>query len=192
MAQKANKILNDFDKIVKAVWEGEIQEEYDAWLIPEESVLHSSVYFHLRKNLGRLKRYNDRIFVYFKMPFKDSGKNNHHVDIALVILKKRKEEPKELLAAIEIKHYDFHQNSAGLEKDFDNLLALKKGVYYRYAVGGNKLRAKRAYHLYLIEKNDCKLNSSLENKKRALEEAHYCRFFHGGDDISFECIEVTS
>jgi hypothetical protein len=57
-----------------------------------------------------------------------------------------KEAPVDLLAVIEVKHYDFHANSIGINKDLDHLEALQKGIYYPYKPT-RKLRATSAYFL---------------------------------------------
>ena len=90
------------------------------------------------------------------MPFlttmKGKGKKNSRVDLAVVILDEEKETTIGLLAVIEVKHYDFHANSIGINKDLDHLEALRKGIYYPYANSSTKLKARRAYFLYLVDK----------------------------------------
>jgi hypothetical protein len=39
----------------------------------------------------------------------------------------------DLFAVIELKHYDYHANSIGIQKDLDHLEALRKGIYYPYS-----------------------------------------------------------
>jgi hypothetical protein len=46
------------------------------------------------------------------------GKKNPRVDLAVVLLDEDKETPKDLLAVIEVKHYDRHANSIGVNNLF--------------------------------------------------------------------------
>jgi len=66
------------------------------------------------------------------MPFSTTmsgeGKKNLRVDLAVAILDEDKEAPIDLLAVIELKHYDIHYNSIGIKKDLDHLEALRKGI----------------------------------------------------------------
>ena len=83
-----------------------VKKEYDNGRILEESNLHSTVYFHLRKLIESSGK--RKLFVYSEMPFSTTmsgeGKRNPRVDLAVAILDK--ETPIDLLAVIELKHYD--------------------------------------------------------------------------------------
>jgi hypothetical protein len=74
-----------------------------------------------------------------------------------------KEAPVDLLAVIEVKHYDFHANSIGINKDLDHLGALRKGIYYPYKPT-RKLRARSAYFLYLVDEGQITFNPRLKRK----------------------------
>ena len=88
------------------IWLKVVKEEYDQSRILEESNLHSTVYFHLRKLIESSGK--RKLFVYSEMPFsttmRGEGKKNPRVDLAVAILDK--ETPIDLLAVIELKHYD--------------------------------------------------------------------------------------
>lgn len=100
----ASDLLTEIDNWICDIWKKEVSKEYNSNKIAQESVLHSSLYFHLRKKIKRLKR-NNRLFVYFNMPFKDSltKKYNNYpsVDLAVVILEEKSWYPKDLLSVIE-------------------------------------------------------------------------------------------
>jgi hypothetical protein len=104
-----------------------------------------TVYFHLRKLIESSKSKKTKPFIYSEMPFSTAiggeGKKNPRVDLAVVILKK--ETLIDLLAVIEVKHYDFHANSIGIQKDLDHSETLRKGIYYPYSKSPTKLRARR-------------------------------------------------
>jgi len=131
----ANQLLTEIDKWICDIWKNEISKEYNSNKIAQESVLHSSFYFHLRTKIESIKTH-DQLLVYFNMPFKDNMVKKYHnypsVDLAVIMLKKDEWYPKELLSVIELKHYDYHSNSAGINKDLDHLEALRKGIYYPY------------------------------------------------------------
>jgi len=84
----------------------------------------------LRKLIESSERRKARPFVYSEMPFsttiRGEGKKNPRVDLAVVILDEEKETPIDLLAVIELKHYDYHANSIGIQKDLDHLEALRR------------------------------------------------------------------
>jgi hypothetical protein len=124
------------------------------------------------------------------MRFKNDLSNNRqfHVDLAIVILEKHNGEPKEILSVIEFKHYPRHQNAKGIQNDFQHFQALKKGVYYNYMEAERKLKAKKAYFLYLVEEGNIKLNKQLENKRKKLKKGHYLKCLKGEKNISSEYI----
>jgi len=62
----------------------------------------------------------------FSTTIRGEGKKNPRVDLAVVILDEEKETPIDLLAVIELKHYDYHANSIGIQKDLDHLEALRR------------------------------------------------------------------
>jgi hypothetical protein len=90
-----------------------------------------------------------------------------------------------LLAVIEIKHYDYHTNSIGINKDLDHLEALRKGIYYPYKPT-RKLIPKRAYFLYLVDEGQIFFNSTLQRKINRLKQDGYLKVFLGyGDKDEF-------
>jgi hypothetical protein len=161
-----------------------VKKEYDKGRILEESNLHSTVYFHLRKSIEGFG--NRNLFVYSEMPFtttvKGKGKNNPRVDLAVVILDEDKEVPIDLLAVIELKHYDYHSNSIGVNKDLDHLEALRKGIYYPYAESPRKLKASRAYFLYLVDEGEISFDAGLRRKMDRLKQDGYLKVFLGGGE----------
>lgn len=110
----------EIDSRMRHIWLKVVKKEYDNGTILEESNLHSTVYFHLRKLIESSQSKKTKPFIYSEMPFsttmKAKGKKNPRVDLAVVILKK--ETPIDLLAVIELKHYDFHANSIGVNNLF--------------------------------------------------------------------------
>ena len=110
------------------------------------------------------------------------GKKNPRVDLAVVILDEAKETPINLLAVIELKHYDIHYNSIGANKDMDHLEALRKGIYYPYSDSPTKLRARKAYFLYLVDEGKISFNASLRRKIERLKENRYLKVFLGYGD----------
>jgi len=65
-----------------------VKKEYYNGRILEESNLHSTVYFHLRKLIERSGK--RELFIYSEMPFssttKGKGEKNPRVDLVVVIL----------------------------------------------------------------------------------------------------------
>jgi hypothetical protein len=100
--------LEEIDSWMRYIWLKVVKKEYERSRILEESNLHSTVYFHLRKLIESSGK--RKLFVYSELPFSTtmSGehKKNPRVDLAVVILDQDKETPIDLLAAIELKHYD--------------------------------------------------------------------------------------
>lgn len=121
-------------------------------------------------------------FLYSEMPFSRTisgeGKRNPRVDLAIVILDEGKEAPIDLLAVIELKHYDYHVNSIGINKDLDHLQTLRKGIYYPYKPI-KKLVPRRAYFLYLVDEGKILWNSSLKRKMDRLKRDGYLKVFLG-------------
>ena len=103
-------MMEEIDSWMWHIWLKIVKEEYERSRILEESNLHSTVYFHLRKLIesskGEAKK--TKPFIYSEMPFstkmRSEGKKNPRVDLAVAILDK--ETPIDLLAVIELKHYD--------------------------------------------------------------------------------------
>ena len=155
-----------------------VKKEYNNGRILEESNLHSTVYFHLRRLIEGSGK--NKLFVYSEMPFsttiKSKGKKNPRVDLAIVILDK--ETPIDLLAVIELKHYFSHANSIGINKDLDHLEALGKGIYYPYKPT-RKLIPSRAYFLYLVDKGKISFDSTLQRKIDRLRQDGYLKVFLG-------------
>ena len=100
--------LREIDSWMEHIWLKVVKEEYDSSRILVESNLHSTVYFHLRKLIESSGK--RKLFVYSEMPFSTTmggeGKKNPRVDLAVVILDEDNETPIDLLAVIELKHYD--------------------------------------------------------------------------------------
>ena len=107
------------------------------------------------------------------------GKKNARVDLAVIILKN--ETPIDLLAVIELKHYDSHTNSIGINKDLDHLEALRKGIYYPYKPT-RKLIPSRAYFLYLVDKGKISFDPTLQQKIERLKKNGYLKVFLGYGD----------
>jgi len=175
-------ILEEIDLWMRHIWLKVVRKEYDTGRILEESNLHSTVYFHLRKLIESSKSKKAKPFIYSEMPFsrtiRGEGKKNPRVDLAIVTLDEDKETPLDLLAVIEVKHYDFHANSIGINKDLDHLEALRKGIYYPYKPT-RKLIASRAYFLYLVDKGQISWNSSLKRKMDRLKQDGYLKVYLG-------------
>ena len=102
--------LEKIDSALRHIWFKVIKKEYERGRILEESNLHSSVYFHLRKLIESSKTKKTKPFIYSEMPFSTTmgceGKKNPRVDLAVVILDEDNETPIDLLAVIEVKHCD--------------------------------------------------------------------------------------
>jgi len=170
----------EIDSWIEYIWLKVVKKEYDSSRILEESNLHS-VYFHLRKLIESSEK--RKLFIYSEMPFSTTlsgeGKRNPRVDLAVVILDEDKESPIDLLAVIELKQYDFHANSIGINKDLDHLIALQKGIYYPYSESPKKLRASRAYFLYLVDKVKISFDTRLRRKIGKLKENVFLKVFLG-------------
>jgi len=186
--------LEEIDSWMRHIWLEVVKNEYEQSRILEESNLHSTVYFHLRKLMENSKSKKTKPFLYSEMPFsttmKGKGKKNPRVDLALVILDEENEAPTDLLAAIEVKHYDFHANSIGINKDLDHLKALRQGIYYPYAKSATKLKASSAYFLYLVDKGKISFDSRLQRKIDRLKQEGYLKVFLGqrkNREFHFNC-----
>lgn len=96
--------LRKIDFWIQKIWKQVVKEEYHSGRILEESNLHSTIYFHLRKAIEGVKSKRTKLFVYSEMPFstirRGEGKKYPRVDLAIVILNKEKEVPIDLLAVI--------------------------------------------------------------------------------------------
>ncbi|MDH4265687.1 MAG: hypothetical protein OEW45_08625 [Deltaproteobacteria bacterium] len=160
-------MLEEIDSWMERIWLKVVKKEYDQGRILEESNLHSTVYFHLRKLIESSKGNKKKLFLYSEIPFsttiRGKGKKNPRVDLAIVILDEDKETPIDLLAVIEVKHYPIHYNSIGVNKDLNHLNALRKGIYYPYKPT-TKLIPGRAYFLYLVDKGKVSFDSTLQRK----------------------------
>ena len=175
--------IEEIDLWLRHIWLKMVKIEYDSSRIFEESNLHSTVYFHLRKLIESSGK--KKLFIYSEMPFSTTmggeGKKNPRVDLAVVILDEDKETPIDLLAVIELKHYDYHANSIGINKDLDHLKALRQGVYYPYKPT-KKVIARRAYFLYLVDKGKISFDSTLQHKIERLKKNGYLKVFLGHGD----------
>jgi len=172
------RIVEQIDSWMRDIWLKVVKEEYERNRILEECNLHSTVYFHLRKLIESSGK--RKLFVYSEMPFSTTmsgeGKKNPRVDLAIVILEK--ETPIDLLAVIELKHYDIHYNSIGVNKDLDHLEALRKGIYYPYKPT-RKLIPSRAYFLYLVDEGQISFDPRLQRKIDRLKQEGYLKVFLG-------------
>jgi len=101
-------------------------------------------------------------------------------------LDEKKDTLMDLLAVIELKHYDYHVDSVGINKDLDHLEALRKGIYYPYSEPPKKLSARNAYFLYLVDKGEISFDATLKRKMEMLKENGYFKVFLGlGDKGEF-------
>jgi len=175
--------IREVDSVMQRVWNEAVQGEYKQSRILEESNLHSTVYFHLRKLIERPKSKGMIPFVYSEMPFsvrtKAKGRKYARVDLAVTILDEQRETPIDLLGVIELKHYEEHEDSIGIQKDLDHLEALQNGIYYPYSKRPIKLRARAAYFLYLVDKGEICFDSRLRKKIGRLKRDGYLRVFLG-------------
>ena len=177
-------MVEEIDSWMRHIWVEIVKKEYDSSRILKESNLHSTVYFHLRMLIESSKSKRTKPFIYSEMPFSATisgeGKKNPTLDLAVVILEK--EIPIDLLAVIELKHYDIHYNSIGVNKDLDHLETLRKGIYYPYSKSSRKLKAHRAYFLYLVDKGKISFDASLKRKLKLLKKNGYLKVFLGYGD----------
>jgi len=120
----------------------------------------------------------------FSTTIRGKGKKNPRVDLAIVTLDKDNQTsaPIDLLAVIEVKYYYSHANSIGINKDLDHLEALRKGIYYPYAESPTKLKARRAYFLYLVDKGQISFDPRLKRKIDRLKENGFLKVFLGYGD----------
>lgn len=173
-------MLEEIDSWMEHIWLKVVKEEYDSSRILVESNLHSTVYFHLRKLIENSGSKKPKPFIYSEMPFstttKGKGKKNPRVDLAVAILYEDNETPIDLLAMIELKHYDYHANSIGIQKDLDHLEAFRKGIYYPYKPT-RKLIASRAYFLYLVDEGQIFFDRELQRKIDRLKQDGYLKVF---------------
>ena len=165
--------LKEIDSWIEHIWVKVVKKEYEQGKIFEESILHSTVYYHLRKIIDYYKR-RTKLFLYSEMPFSTTrggeGKQSPRIDLAFVILDEDDETPIDLLAGIEVKHYDTHANSIGIQKDLDHLEALRKGIYYPYSKFPRKLFSKKAYFLYIVDEGQISFDSAFERKINRLKQ----------------------
>lgn len=173
------ELFKQIDLWVSIIWEKEIKNEYNDSHIPKESVLLNSFYFHLRNKIENSNKYKRLLSIFAEMPLKLKDDRNLNIDLVIMTWDRDQEEPKEILSALEFKYYDYHINSVGIKKDFENLWALKKGVYYRWGEKRKVLKAKKAYFLYLIDRGDINFDTHLSRKKKVLQRGGYCKFFIG-------------
>ena len=62
-------MLEVIDSWMEHIWLDVVKREYDNGRILEESNLHSTAYFHLRKLIESSKTKKPRPFIYSEMPF---------------------------------------------------------------------------------------------------------------------------
>jgi hypothetical protein len=86
------RMVEEIDSWLRHIWVEIVKKEYDSSRILEESNLHSTVYFHLRKMIESSKSKKTKPFIYSEMPFSTTmsgeGKKNPTLDLALVILER--------------------------------------------------------------------------------------------------------
>lgn len=96
--------LEQIDSWMEYIWLKVVKKEYDRSRILEESNLHATVYFHLRKLIESSKSKKLKPFIYSEMPFsitmRGEGKKNPRADLAVIILDEDKGSPIDLLAVI--------------------------------------------------------------------------------------------
>jgi len=82
----------EIDSWLRHIWVEIVKKEYDSSRILEESNLHSTVHFHLRKLIESSEAKKTKPFIYSEMPFSTTmggeGKKNPRVDLAVVILER--------------------------------------------------------------------------------------------------------
>ena len=180
----SKSVLKEIDSWIEYIWVKVVKKEYEQGKILEESNLHSTVYYHLRKIIDHYKKgRRNKLFLYSEMPFSTKkggeGKRSPRVDLAVVILDEDDETPMDLLAVIEVKHYDTHANSIGIKKDLDHLKALWNGIYYPYSEFPKRLISRRAYFLYIVDKGQILFDSKLKRKINRLKQGKYLKVFLG-------------
>jgi hypothetical protein len=84
---KGSRMVEEIDSWMEHIWLNVIRKEYDNGRILEESNLHSTVYFHLRRLMESSKGKETKPFLYSEMPFSrkisGEGKRNPRVDLAV-------------------------------------------------------------------------------------------------------------
>jgi len=68
------EILEEIDSWMEYIWLKVVKKEYQRGRILEESNLHSTVYFHLRKSIESSKSKKTKTFIYSEMPFSTTTK----------------------------------------------------------------------------------------------------------------------
>ena len=61
--------IREIDSWMRHIWLKVVKKEYEQSRILEESNLHSTVYFHLRKLIESSKSKKPKPFIYSEMPF---------------------------------------------------------------------------------------------------------------------------
>ncbi len=101
-------MLKENNSLTKHLWLGVIKREYERGRILEESNLHLTVYFHLRRVSEISKSKTTKPFIYPEMPFstrmKNEGKKNPLVDLALVNLEEDNVTPTDLVAVVGVQN----------------------------------------------------------------------------------------
>jgi hypothetical protein len=69
MEGKTAGIAEEIDSWMRHIWLSVVRKEHDNGRILEESNLHSTVYFHLRKLMESSKSKKANPFLYSEMPF---------------------------------------------------------------------------------------------------------------------------
>lgn len=122
-----DKIIRKIDKTIKHIWQYKIKKDYDnGWLLKEDT-LKNSIYYHLRKKLGKFfDKNNIRIFTEFTDAEFKHSKKRPDIVIATVDFADDVEsgyygdDIKKCIAIIEIKFKN--ENAADMiYADFDKL-----------------------------------------------------------------------
>ncbi|MBS3906052.1 MAG: hypothetical protein KGZ49_03355 [Syntrophaceae bacterium] len=83
------EMLKHIGSWMRRIWLKVVKKEYERGRILEESNLHSTVYFHLRKLIESSKSKKTKPFIYSEMPFSPKisgeGKKNSRVDLAIIL-----------------------------------------------------------------------------------------------------------
>ena len=79
-------ILEEIDSWMEYIWLRIVKREYERSRILEESNLHSTVYFHLRKLIESSKSKKTKPFIYSEMPFSTAMSGEAKKTLVLTLL----------------------------------------------------------------------------------------------------------
>jgi hypothetical protein len=80
------RIIGEIDSWLRHIWVEIVKKEYDSSRILEESNLHSTVYFHLRKLIESSKTKKTKPFIYSEMPFSTKMRGEGKKTLVLTLL----------------------------------------------------------------------------------------------------------